>query len=163
MWLTFLTEAGSGCLAGPGQRWKYTESECCWEAGWHLVGYTSERTGKRKEKERGKMVRGAIKMSAVNFTEALSRLLNHSVLWWATPSLTGRPSGLQLVSEVQAVLLSSRHSATNLDTEHAKKELFSWNYSKDHHIIIIHFSPTGRLFQEKGRQHRFSHTFITRI
>lgn len=39
----FLTAAGSGRLAGPGQHGKYTESECCWEAGWHLVGYTSEK------------------------------------------------------------------------------------------------------------------------
>lgn len=42
-----LTEDGSGCLAGWEQREKYTESECCWEAGWRLVGCTSVRETSR--------------------------------------------------------------------------------------------------------------------
>lgn len=91
---------------------------------WLTFGWLHIWEKKGQDKERGKMVRGAIKMSAVNFTEALSRLLNHSVLWRAKPSLIGRPSGLQLVSEVQAVLLSSRHSATNLDTVNNLKRTF---------------------------------------
>lgn len=45
-WL--LTEAGSERLEGPGQHGKYTESECYWEAGWHLVGYTSEKETERR-------------------------------------------------------------------------------------------------------------------
>ena len=82
-----LTEAGSGCLAGPGQRGKYTESECCWEAGWHLVGYTSEIEIEKRGGKRKKWLKRCDRIACCQFhAESLQTWMNHSVLGRAKAS-----------------------------------------------------------------------------